>query len=201
MSNEKETLKQQDLEQEAAQQESAETVDETAETAEGTEPGTVESSDQPQAEEPVDEKAELQAQLEEEQNKYLRLLADYDNFKRRTKKDQELAKQFRSQSLLTDLLPVMDNFDRALAVEAKSEESASLLKGLEMVKKSLADAVAAEGLEEIKAVGEPFDPHFHQAVMQESDADSEPGTVLQELQKGYTLNGRVLRPAMVKVNE
>ncbi|MGB6779703.1 nucleotide exchange factor GrpE [Planococcus citreus] len=201
MSNEKETLKQQDLEQEAAQQESAETVDETAETAEGTEPRTVESSDQPQAEEPVDEKAELQAQLEEEQNKYLRLLADYDNFKRRTKKDQELAKQFRSQSLLTDLLPVMDNFDRALAVEAKSEESASLLKGLEMVKKSLADAVAAEGLEEIKAVGEPFDPHFHQAVMQESDADSEPGTVLQELQKGYTLNGRVLRPAMVKVNE
>ncbi|MFP3357668.1 nucleotide exchange factor GrpE [Planococcus sp. SIMBA_143] len=201
MSNEKETLKHQDLEQETAQQESAETVDETAETAEGTEPGTVESSDQPQAEEPVDEKAELQAQLEEEQNKYLRLLADYDNFKRRTKKDQELAKQFRSQSLLTDLLPVMDNFDRALAVEAKSEESASLLKGLEMVKKSLADAVAAEGLEEIKAVGEPFDPHFHQAVMQESDADSEPGTVLQELQKGYTLNGRVLRPAMVKVNE
>lgn len=201
MSNEKETLKQQDLEQEAVQQEAQDAVDETAETAEGTEPGTVETSDQPQAEEPVDEKAELQAQLEEEQNKYLRLLADYDNFKRRTKKDQELAKQFRSQSLLTDLLPVMDNFDRALAVEAKSEESASLLKGLEMVKKSLADAVAAEGLKEIKAVGEPFDPHFHQAVMQESDADSEPGTVLQELQKGYTLNGRVLRPAMVKVNE
>lgn len=201
MSNEKETLKQQDLEQEAVQQEAQDAVDETAETAEGTETGTAESSDQPQAEEPVDEKAELQAQLEEEQNKYLRLLADYDNFKRRTKKDQELAKQFRSQSLLTDLLPVMDNFDRALAVEAKSEESASLLKGLEMVKKSLADAVAAEGLEEIKAVGEPFDPHFHQAVMQESDADSEPGTVLQELQKGYTLNGRVLRPAMVKVNE
>jgi len=201
LSNEKETIKQQDLEQEPAQHEAQEVVDATAETAEGTEPGTVESSDQAQSEEPVDEKAQLQAQLEEEQNKYLRLLADYDNFKRRTKKDQELAKQFRSQSLLTDLLPVMDNFDRALAVEAKSEESASLLKGLEMVKKSLADAVAAEGLEEIKAVGEPFDPHFHQAVMQESDADSEPGTVLQELQKGYTLNGRVLRPAMVKVNE
>ncbi|MBU9672827.1 nucleotide exchange factor GrpE [Planococcus sp. CP5-4] len=176
-------------------------MDETAETAEGTEPGTVESAEQMQTEEPVDEKADLQAQLEEEQNKYLRLLADYDNFKRRAKKDQELAKQFRSQSLLTDLLPVLDNFERALAVEAKSEESASLLKGLEMVKKSLADAVTAEGLEEIKAVGEPFDPHFHQAVMQESDADSEPGTVLQELQKGYTLNGRVLRPAMVKVNE
>lgn len=201
MSNEKETIKQQDLEQETAQQEAQDAVEETAETTEGTEPGTVESSEQAQAEETVDEKAVLQAQLEEEQNKYLRLLADYDNFKRRTKKDQDLAKQFRSQSLLTDLLPVLDNFDRALAVEAKSEESASLLKGLEMVKKSLIDAVTSEGLEEIKAVGEPFDPHFHQAVIQESDPDSEPGTVLQELQKGYTLNGRVLRPAMVKVNE
>lgn len=201
MSNEKETIKQQDLEQETAQQEEQGAVNESAETAEAAEPGTVESTEQAQAEEQVDEKAVLQAQLEEEQNKYLRLLADYDNFKRRAKKDQELAKQFRAQSLLTDLLPVMDNFDRALAVETKSEESASLLKGLEMVKKSLADAVAAEGLEEIKAVGEPFDPHFHQAVMQESDADSEPGTVLQELQKGYTLNGRVLRPSMVKVNE
>ena len=198
MSNEKETIKQQDLEQETAK---AEETAETTEPAEGTEPGTVESAEQAQVEEPVDEAAELQAQLEEEQNKYLRLLADYDNFKRRTKKDQELAKQFRSQSLLTDLLPVLDNFDRALAVEAKSEESASLLKGLEMVKKSLIDAVTAEGLEEIKAVGEPFDPHFHQAVIQENDPDSEPGTVLQELQKGYTLNGRVLRPAMVKVNE
>lgn len=201
MSNEKETFKQQDLEQDTVQQEAHDAVDETTATTEGTEPGTVESSDQAQTEAPVDEKAELQAQLEEEQNKYLRLLADYDNFKRRTKKDQELAKQFRSQSLLTDLLPVLDNFDRALAVEAKSEESASLLKGLEMVKKSLIDAVTAEGLEEIKAVGEPFDPHFHQAVIQENDPDSEPGTVLQELQKGYTLNGRVLRPAMVKVNE
>lgn len=200
MSNEKETIKQQDLEQDAAQQEMQDAVDQTAETVDA-EPATAESAEQAQADEPVDEKAELQAQLEEEQNKYLRLLADYDNFKRRAKKDQELAKQFRSQSLLTDLLPVLDNFDRALAVETKSEESASLLKGLEMVKKSLTDAVTSEGLEEIKAVGEPFDPHFHQAVMQESDADSEPGTVLQELQKGYTLNGRVLRPAMVKVNE
>ncbi|ANU19256.1 nucleotide exchange factor GrpE [Planococcus plakortidis] len=201
MSNEKETIKQQDLEQEKAQTEAQEAVEETAATTEGTEPGTVESAEQAQAEEPVDETAELQAQLEEEQNKYLRLLADYDNFKRRTKKDQELARAFRSQSLLTDLLPVLDNFDRALAVEAKSEESASLLKGLEMVKKSLVDAVTAEGLEEVKAVGEPFDPHVHQAVIQENDPDSEPGTVLQELQKGYTLNGRVLRPAMVKVNE
>ncbi|WP_142827781.1 nucleotide exchange factor GrpE [Planococcus soli] len=151
--------------------------------------------------EPVDEAEELRKQLEAEQNKYLRLLADYDNFKRRTQKDKEIANKFRSQSLLADLLPVLDNFERALTLKTNSEESASLLKGVEMVQKSLTEAVSREGLEEIKAVGEPFDPNFHQAVMQERDDSAEPGTVLQELQKGYTLKGRVLRPAMVKVNE
>lgn len=149
----------------------------------------------------VDETEELREQVEAEQNKYLRLLADYDNFKRRTQKDKEIANKFRSQSLLSDLLPVLDNFERAMSVTTNSEESASLLKGLEMVQKSLIEAVSREGLEEIKAVGEPFDPNFHQAVMQEKDDSAEPGTVLQELQKGYILKGRVLRPAMVKVNE
>lgn len=152
-------------------------------------------------EEGKDEVSMLKDELEAEQNKYLRLLADYDNFKRRTQKDREISAKFRSQSLLTDLLPVLDNFERALAVEAKSEDAVSIMKGVEMVQKSLLEAVKREGLEEIKAVGEPFDPNFHQAVMQEKDEDAEPGTVLQELQKGYTLKGRVLRPAMVKVNE
>jgi molecular chaperone GrpE len=95
----------------------------------------------------------------------------------------------------------MDNFERALSVEAKSDEAVSLQKGLEMVRTTLLEAVKREGLEEIKAVGESFDPHIHQAVMQEKDENAEPGTVLQELQKGYSLKGRVLRPAMVKVNE
>lgn len=151
--------------------------------------------------EPVNEVEELREQLEAEQNKYLRLLADYDNFKRRTQKDKEIANKFRSQSLLADLLPVLDNFERAMSVPTKSEESASLIKGIEMVQKSLHEAVNREGLEEIKSVGEQFDPNFHQAVMQEKDDSAEPGVVLQELQKGYILKDRVLRPAMVKVNE
>ena len=152
-------------------------------------------------EEAKDEAALLREELEAEQNKYLRLLADYDNYKRRAVKDRQDAEKFRSQSLLSDLLPVMDNFERALSVEAKSDEAVSLLKGLEMVRTTLVEAVKREGLEEIKAVGESFDPHIHQAVMQEKDDNAEPGTVLQELQKGYSLKGRVLRPAMVKVNE
>jgi molecular chaperone GrpE len=103
--------------------------------------------------------------------------------------------------VLVDLLPVLDNFERALAMGTGSEESSSLLKGVEMVQKSLLEAVKREGLEEIKSVGEAFDPNIHQAVMQEKDDSAEAGSVLMELQKGYTLKGRVLRPAMVKVNE
>ncbi|PSL41222.1 molecular chaperone GrpE [Planomicrobium soli] len=153
------------------------------------------------AEETKDEAAALRKELEAEQNKYLRLLADYDNFKRRVVKDRQDAEKFRAQSILSDLLPVLDNFERALSVEVKSDEAISLQKGLEMVRSTLLEAVKREGLEEIKAVGEAFDPHVHQAVMQEKDESAESGTVLQELQKGYSLKGRVLRPAMVKVNE
>jgi molecular chaperone GrpE len=152
------------------------------------------------ADEP-DEAQKLREELEAEQNKYLRLMADFDNYKRRAVKDRQEAEKFRSQSLLADLLPVLDNFERALAAAGASEEAASLVKGVEMVQKSLLEAVKREGLEEIKAIGEPFDPNFHQAVMQEKDENAEPGAVLMELQKGYTLKGRVLRPAMVKVNE
>ncbi|MGH2318188.1 nucleotide exchange factor GrpE [Planococcus sp. SE5232] len=203
MSKKKEPLKTE--EQEAAEDMAAkepvpETVtEEQAEFADSETPEIDLSADQ--EEETVDETEELRKQLEAEQNKYLRLLADYDNFKRRTQIDKEMANKFRSQSLLSDILPVLDNFERALSLQTTSEESASLLKGVEMVQKSLIEAVNREGLEEIKAVGEPFDPNFHQAVMQEKDDSAEEGTVLQELQKGYVLKGRVLRPAMVKVNE
>lgn len=143
----------------------------------------------------------LKEELENEQNKYLRLLADYENYKRRVVKDREEAEKFRSKALLSDLLPVLDNFERALASEDENENNKSLLKGVRMVYNTLLEAVKREGLEEVKSVGEPFDPNIHQAVMQEKDESQEPGTVLQELQKGYTLKGRVLRPAMVKVNE
>ncbi|WP_279577041.1 nucleotide exchange factor GrpE [Planococcus ruber] len=199
MSNEKEPQKStEELDQEIQTETKGDAVEQQEELVLDEAAGPAEET----AEAPeVDEVAALKEELEAEQNKYLRLLADYDNFKRRSQKERQDAEKFRSQSLLADLLPVMDNFDRALSVETKSEESASLLKGVEMVQKSLLEAVKREGLEEIKALGEPFDPNFHQAVMQEKDETAEPGVVLMELQKGYTLKGRVLRPAMVKVNE
>lgn len=170
-----------------------ETADESAETDVTEEEAAEEQT--------VDETETLRAELEAERNKYLRLMADFDNYKRRAVKDRQEAEKFRAQSLLVDLLPVLDNFERALTTATGSEESSSLLKGVEMVQKSLHEAVKREGLEEIKSVGEQFDPNVHQAVMQEKDDSAEAGSVLMELQKGYTLKGRVLRPAMVKVNE
>lgn len=198
MSNEKEQQLEEEVLTEAEAAEAA-APDETTEAEPATEQAAEENAES--LEEQPDETAKLRQELEAEQNKYLRLLADFDNYKRRAVKDRQDAEKFRAQSLLTDLLPVLDNFDRALAVETTTEESASILKGLEMVRDSLLDAVKREGLEEVKAIGEQFDPNFHQAVMQESDDSQESGAVLKELQKGYTLKGRVLRPAMVSVNE
>ena len=153
----------------------------------------------------VDEKeakiAELEAKIAEQEALYLRLRADYDNLARRSRLDRESAEKYRAQSLLTDLLPVIDNLDRALLAEANVEEPSPLYKGVEMVYRQLLDAGAREGLELIECVGQPFDPNVHQAVMQESDSEQQPGVVLKELQKGYKLKDRVLRPSMVSVNE
>lgn len=144
---------------------------------------------------------ELEAKIADEEARYLRLRADYDNLSRRTRLDREAAEKYRAQSLLTELLPVLDNLDRALQVEVTSEEATSLYKGVDMVYQQLLAATAKEGLEVIAAEGEAFDPNIHQAVMQEQDSEKEAGAILRELQKGYKLKDRVLRPAMVSVNE
>jgi len=143
----------------------------------------------------------VQQQLEEETNRHLRLRADYENFKRRVQLDREAADKYKSQGLLTNLLPVLDNFARAMEVETVSEESQSLRKGLEMVYKTLVEATEREGLQMVESEGVAFDPTIHQAVMTDTDDSKESGIVLQELQKGYKYKDRVLRPAMVKVNE
>ncbi|WP_342598436.1 nucleotide exchange factor GrpE [Psychrobacillus sp. FSL H8-0483] len=152
-------------------------------------------------EEEIDELTLVKQELDEEKDKAIRLRADFENYKRRVQLDKEADYKYRAQSVLTDILPVLDNLERALAVEATTAEAVSLTKGVEMVYRSLLSAISKEGLEPIEAEGVPFDPNFHQAVMQEKDDSKESGIVLQELQKGYKLKDRVLRPTMVKVNE
>jgi len=145
--------------------------------------------------------AELQGKLQEMEQRYLRLYADFDNFRRRTKLEFEAAEKYRAQSLVTDLLPALDNFERALKIEVEDEKAKSILQGMEMVYRSLVEALKKEGVEAIESVGKPFDPHVHQAVMQVEDSNYEPNTVVEEFQKGYKLKDRVIRPAMVKVSQ
>lgn len=179
----------------------AEKLDEQADVPAEDEVAETEEDVVEEAVEEVDELTLVKQQLEEEKNKAIRLRADFENYKRRVQLDKEADYKYRAQSVLSDILPVLDNFERALAVETTSEEAASLAKGVEMVYRSLLDAVKKEGLEQIEAEGVPFDPNFHQAVMQEKDDTKDSGIVLQELQKGYKLKDRILRPSMVKVNE
>lgn len=145
--------------------------------------------------------AELKTKLADEENRRLRILADLDNTRRRAALDREAQQKYRSQEVLTNLVPVLDNFARGLSVKVESDDAKSLLTGMEMVYRSLEEALKSSGLSEIQAAGMEFDPNYHQAVMTGSDEEYPSGSVLEVLQKGYTLKDRVLRPAMVKVNE
>ncbi|HGN7351734.1 nucleotide exchange factor GrpE [Staphylococcus aureus] len=151
---------------------------------------------------PKDQKInELQQLADENEEKYLRLYAEFENYKRRIQKENEINKTYQAQRVLTDILPAIDNIERALQIEGGDETFKSLQKGVQMVHESLINALKDNGLEVIKTEGEAFDPNIHQAVVQDDNPDFESGEITQELQKGYKLKDRVLRPSMVKVNQ
>lgn len=144
---------------------------------------------------------ELEQKLEEAENRYLRLRADFDNFRRRAQIEREAGEKYRAQNLISELVPLIDNFERALKVEANNEQTQSVLQGVEMVYKGILAALEKEGVEVIEAVGNEFDPNFHQAVMTAEDENYGSNIVMEEFQKGYKLKDRVIRPSMVKVNQ
>ncbi|HDH6896193.1 TPA: nucleotide exchange factor GrpE [Staphylococcus aureus] len=151
---------------------------------------------------PKDQKInELQQLADENEEKYLRLYAEFENYKRRIQKENEINKTYQAQRVLIDILPAIDNIERALQIEGDDETFKSLQKGVQMVYESLINALKDNGLEVIKTEGEAFDPNIHQAVVQDDNPDFESGEITQELQKGYKLKDRVLRPSMVKVNQ
>ncbi|EYO68055.1 protein grpE [Staphylococcus aureus DAR3919] len=151
---------------------------------------------------PKDQKInELQQLADENEEKYLRFYAEFENYKRRIQKENEINKTYQAQRVLTDILPAIDNIERALQIEGDDETFKSLQKGVQMVHESLINALKDNGLEVIKTEGEAFDPNIHQAVVQDDNPDFESGEITQELQKGYKLKDRVLRPSMVKVNQ
>lgn len=128
--------------------------------------------------------------------KYMRLMADFQNFKRRTEKEKSDIYAFANEKIISELLNVIDNFERALAAGNADD---SFYKGMEMILKQLLGVVEKAGASEIAALGEDFDPNFHNAVMTEDSTEYESGKVTEVLQKGYILNNKVIRPSMVKV--
>lgn len=139
--------------------------------------------------------AALQAQLEEEKDRYQRVVAEYANYKRRTDQEKDQLGAFVKGEVLKTLLPGIDNLERAVS----SPDGENYKKGVDMVIRQFAESLTAMGLEEIPALGQVFDPEVHHAVMREDADGIEPETVTEVYQKGYRLGTRVLRPAMVKV--
>lgn len=143
---------------------------------------------------------EAEQRAEENYQKYLRAQADFDNFRRRTRKEKEDQAKYASLPVIEQLLPALDNFERALDASKGTQDFDSLVQGIEMVFRQMQQVLTTEGLEAIPTVGEVFDPNLHQAVMQVQAEDFASGVVVEELQKGYKLKDKVIRPAMVKVN-
>jgi len=132
-------------------------------------------------------------------DRLIRLQADFENYRRRMQREKEEVAQYGTQRLLISLLPVLDNLERALATPPNPGDE-RLRQGVELTVRSFLEVLAREGVTPIEAVGQPFDPHLHEAVMTGDDPEKEDGIVLEEFRKGYMLGDRVIRASMVKVN-
>jgi molecular chaperone GrpE len=156
--------------------------------------------DQLTKEELLEKAREFQKESEKNYDLYLRSQAEMENLKKRNRKEREDYLKFASESLIKDMLPVLDNLEQALSHSENENNVHALKEGIRLILKGLKDTLSKSGLEEVKALGEPFDPCFHEAVSEMADPKAKPGIVLTELQKGYLLNARLIRPAMVVVN-
>jgi len=137
--------------------------------------------------------------LEALKDRLLRALAETENLRRRAQRDREDYVKYANETLLRDLIPVLDNLDRALAAARTAGESGTVVSGVELIQRELLRVLEKAGLSRYSAVGERFDPTRHEAFARVVSADRPPDTVVQETAAGYLLNGRVLRPAMVAV--
>ena len=184
---------------EEIKEETAEASEETAEEAAAEETAETEKEPEEKKEETSDNKEESEAekQLADMNAKYVRLMADFQNQKKRFEKEKADIYQFANEDIVKSLLEVIDNFERAL--DASQDDGSKFREGMEMIFKQLMGALEKAGVSEIKALGEEFDPNFHNAVMMEETDEFESNKVSGVMQKGYTLNSKVIRPSMVKV--
>lgn len=186
----------------AAEEQVKDTETQTEETKETQE---AEKQAEETAEEQTEETAEQQeetAAQEENDDRYIRLMAEFENFRKRTDKEKQQMFEVGAKSVIEKILPVVDNFERALAMvkqPAEGEEMDPFMDGMDKVYKQLIKELDAIEVKPIEAVGKPFDPNFHNAVMQEESDEYESGIVLKELQKGYMYRDSVVRHSMVSV--
>lgn len=175
--------------------------EEVVEESVGNAEETAEVVEEKTAEELLQEKIEkLEEEVKASGDKYLRLYAEFENFKRRKNQEIETNNIYKSQKVITEILPSLDNLERALQVDSDNEEVKALRKGVEMVYEGILNALKTEGVEVVETENVQFDPNIHHAVMQGEESDKESGVILDTFQKGYKLKDRVIRPAMVKVN-
>jgi molecular chaperone GrpE len=179
--------------------ENSETVEETVTDTGAVEPQPEEAVVEPllNAEEQIEA---LQQELVSTKDNALRMVAEAQNIKRRAEKDIDNARKYALEKFASELLAVADNMERALeASDSENEQLKPLTEGIELTQKSLLDILAKFNVEQLNPLGEPFDPQVHQAMSMIESPDAEPNSVTLVMQKGYTLNGRLLRPAMVMV--
>ena len=174
------------------------------------EASVADAQDAPEGEQPIDEMSRLQEQREAAEaaagmarDELLRVQAEMQNLRRRTEQDIEKAHKFGQEKFSTELLAVMDNLERsAAAAEASEDEAVQAIKeGVELTLKGFMDCFTRFNIEAVDPLGEPFDPQLHQAMSIQESPDAEPNSVIAVMQKGYTLHGRVIRPAMVMVSK
>jgi len=143
--------------------------------------------------------ADLERQLAEQKDRMLRAMAEADNVRRRTQRDADDRVRYANEALLRDLLPILDNFDRALASARAAGGADNVVQGVELIQRELLRMLERAGVTRYSAVGQPFDPTRHEAIARVVSVDAAPDTVLTETAPGYLLHGRVLRPALVAV--
>lgn len=166
---------------------------ETSETPEEDNAPEAEATEE-QAEEKSEEKAD------DGNEKYVRLMAEFQNYKKRVAKEKNDIREYATEKLVMELLPVLDNFERALAASAE-DDPAGYAKGMELIFTQMVTELQKSGLSEVEAEGQDFDPTKHNAVMTEENEELESGKVSKVLQKGYALNDKVIRPSMVAVTK
>ena len=154
-----------------------------------------------EAAEEVLDPEKLAADLAELNQRFLRTAADFENYKRRTAQEKEDLLKYSNAKLMTELLPVLDNFQLALRSPAESTEAQNVVKGVEMIYRQMLQTLEQAGMKKIEAVGQPFNPNMHEAIMQVEDDTVPEDTVVEELRAGYMLKERVIRPSMVKVSK